>query len=77
MKVKGRYVAQIEYDFVFDDALPDARSVEAIRNDFRSGYAEEVLKELLTEEFFDTSVGKCAVKQLYFDMHEPPEEDAE
>lgn len=75
MKVKGRYVAQIEYDFVFDDTLPYARNLESIRNDFISGYAEEALKELLAEELFDTSVGKCSVKQLYFDMHELPEED--
>ena len=75
MKVKGRYVAQIEYDFVFDDSAPNARPVAEISNMFRSGEVELSLNKLLVEEVFDPSIGECDVTQLYFDMHEPPEED--
>lgn len=75
MKVKGRYVVQIEYDFVFDDTVPNTRTVNEIRNMFTSGEAEIGITNIMNEEVFDPSFGKCSVTQMYFDMHELPEED--
>lgn len=70
---KGRYVAVIEYDFVFNNHDPDARPIEQIQEQFRSGVVETGLTDLLRNEAFDADIGKWKVTQTLFDMYELPE----
>lgn len=70
---KGRYVAIIEYDFVFDNHAPNALPVDQVRETFRCGAVEKGLAKLLRDEAFDLDVGNWKVTQTLFDMYEQPE----
>ena len=71
---KGRYVAVIEYDFLFDETLPHARPVEQVQEFFRSGVAEQEILYLMNTDVLPPEMGECKVTQTYFDMYEVPEE---
>lgn len=72
---KGRYVAVIEYDFAIDDADPNVRPIEHIREAFVSGVVDRGIEEVLCDDIFDPSIGKCKVTQTLFDMYEAPKEE--
>ena len=74
MKHKGRYVAVVEYDFIFDDSLPNARPIGAVKEMFKSGAVEDELYSLLCAEAFDPEMGELKVTQTYFDMYELQED---
>lgn len=74
MMYKGRYVAVIEYDFVFDPSQPNAMSAEIVQDFFRSGVVEQGIICQTSAGVFPKDMGACKVTQTYFDMFEVPEE---
>lgn len=65
---KGKYVAQIEYEFQFDENEPDILPVEKIRAVFENEGLPAAIKKSLTEWVFDPSFGKLHASTVSFNM---------
>lgn len=65
---KGKYVAQIEYEFQFDENEPNILPVEKIRAVFENNGLLAAIKKSLTEWVFDPNFGKLHASTVSFNM---------
>lgn len=73
MRVKGRYVCTVEYDFDFIHQkryLPFAEMRKQVVN----GGLTDAIKDVLRSDVIDDSFGTMTVTQQYADLYEVQEE---
>lgn len=66
MKIKGKYVAQIEMNFSVDENTPGLLPFDELQEEVKNKM-ESAIKELLVDEFGDLT-SKISVVCLYRDM---------
>lgn len=74
MKIKGRYVATIIFEFDYDAENKDFKPFHEILSDLRNGKAKDEIERNLLDWVFDSNMGKLTVEQQYADLYEVKDE---
>lgn len=69
MKIKGRYVATVIFDFDYDAENKDFKPFSEILSDLRNGKAKDEIERNLLDWVFDSNMGKLTVEQQLADLY--------
>ena len=70
MRIKGKYVALVEFEFDFEHRPTTHLPFEQIKAKIVDGDLTNEIKNVLDEEFFDDEEAKSTVTQQYADLYE-------
>lgn len=73
MRIKGRYVATVIFDFDYDVENKDIKSFPEIQSNVKSGKLSDEIKKSLLDWIFDDSMGNLTVEQQYADLYKVEE----
>lgn len=70
MKIKGRYVAQVEIDINVDASRKGLLPFEEIHEMVMGDKITDILREMLNDELFLEDEGKITVTKMYGDAYQ-------